>query len=160
LRTDEKKWAALTTHGYCWYGNDSVSYFPTYGALYNGYVIMTDKLCPEGWHVPSNMEWGTLVDYLGGEVMAGNRLKEAGTNYWVGPNTLATNESGFTALPGGFRYQDGLFHDFGFGGYWWTSTQQSTSRLYFRHLYYEDFKVFTFPNLKKNGFSVRCLKDY
>jgi uncharacterized protein (TIGR02145 family) len=143
LVTDENAWAALT-----------------YGALYNGYAIMTDKLCPEGWHVPSNAEWGTLVDYLGGEGMAGNRLKEVGANYWVGPNTLATNESGFTALPGGFRYQDGLFHDFGFGGYWWTSTEQTASRLYFRHLYYEDFKVFTFPNLKKNGFSVRCLRDY
>jgi len=160
LVTDEKAWANLTTPGYCWYGNDSASYFRTYGALYNGNVIMTNKLCPDGWHVPSNAEWGTLVDYLGGEGMAGNRLKEAGANYWVGPNTLATNESGFTALPGGFRYQDGLFHDFGFGGYWWTSTGLSISRLYFRHLYYEDYRIFTFPNQKENGFSVRCLRDY
>ena len=121
---------------------------------------MTDMVCPEGWHVPGNAEWGMLVDYLGGEEKAGNKLKEAGENYWIGPNALATNESGFTALPGGFRYQDGLYHDFGFGAYWWTSTEQSTSRLYFRHLYYEDFKVFTFQNLKKNGFSVRCIKNY
>ena len=142
------------------YGNDRTSYYPTYGALYNGYVIMTDKLCPEGWHVPSNAEWGTLVDYLGGEGMAGNKLKEEGVNYWVGPNTWATNSSGFTALPGGLRYHDGLFSDFGFGGYWWSSTEKSTSQLYFWYLYYEDVKVFTFQNLKKNGFSVRCLKDY
>jgi uncharacterized protein (TIGR02145 family) len=129
---DGPAWAALTTPGYCWYDNDSVSYKNRYGALYNGYAVITNKLCPSDWHVPSDEEWTKLTNYLGGEMYAGDRLKEIGTDYWVSPNTGATNESGFTALPGGFRYYDGLFHDFGFSGYWWTSTEYAATRAFFR----------------------------
>ena len=160
LVSDEKKWAALSSPGYCWYNNDSVSYKPTYGALYNGYTVATGKLCPVNWHVPSDAEWTAMIDYLGGEIVAGYKLKETGTAYWISPNTGATNEVGYTALPGGFRHLDGLFHDFGFSGYWWTSTEYSSTRAFFRYMDYEYSNVFRFDNLKKNGFSVRCIRDY
>jgi uncharacterized protein (TIGR02145 family) len=160
LVTDGAAWAALTTPGYCWYDNEASSFKPSYGALYNGYAVSTGKLCPTGWHVPSDEEWTTLTTWLGGESFAGDKLKETGTSFWVSPNTGATNESGYTALPGGLRYFDGLFHDFGFSGYWWSSTEYSTTRAYFRYMDYEYDNVFRFNNLKKIGFSVRCLRDY
>ena len=160
LVTDGAAWAALTTPAYCWYNNDSVSYKNTYGALYNGYAVMTGKLCPMDWHVPTDEEWTKLIKYLGGESYAGDRLKETGTDYWVSPNTGATNESGYTALPGGLRYHDGIFHDFGFSGYWWTSTEYSDTRAFFRYMDYEYSNVFGFNNSKNIGFSVRCIRDY
>jgi uncharacterized protein (TIGR02145 family) len=159
LVTDGAAWAALSTPGYCWYENEESSFKPSYGALYNGYTVNTGKLCPIGWHVPSDAEWTALRTYLGGENVAGEKLKESGTTYWVSPNTGATNESGFTALPGGLRYQDGLFHDFGFSGYWWSSTEYSASRAFFFYMDYEYSNVFRFDNFKKIGFSVRCMKD-
>ena len=160
LVTDGAAWAALSTPGYCWYNNDAASYKATYGALYNGYTVSSGKLCPIDWHVPSDADWTILTNYLGGESVAGSKLKETGTSFWVSPNTGATNESGYTALPGGLRYHDGSFHDFGFSGYWWSSTEYSTARAYFRYMDYEYSNVFRFNNLKKIGFSVRCLRDY
>jgi uncharacterized protein (TIGR02145 family) len=160
LVTDGAAWAALSTPAYCWYNNDSLSYKNIYGALYNGYAVMTGKLCPTNWHVATDAEWKTLINYLGGEYYAADRLKETGTDYWVSPNAEATNESGYTALPGGLRYWDGVFHDFGFGGYWWTSTEYSETQALFRYMDYEYSNVFGFNNRKNNGFSIRCLRDY
>lgn len=160
LVADGSAWAALSTPGYCWYNNDEASYKTTYGALYNGYAVSTGKLCPKDWHVPSDAEWKIVTDYLGGENIAGGKLKETGTTFWVGPNTGATNECGYTALPGGVRFYDGLFHDFGFSGYFWSSTEQSSTRAFFRYVDYEYSNIFRFNNFKKIGFSVRCLRDY
>jgi len=160
LIKDGAIWASLTSPGYCWYNNDAASYKGTFGALYNGYTVSTRKLCPTGWHVPGDVEWSTLITYLGGENIAGGKLKENSADFWVTPNTGANNESGFTAIPGGLRYHDGVFHDFGFSGYWWSSTEYSESRAYFRYMDYEYSNVFRFDNLKKLGFSVRCLRDY
>jgi uncharacterized protein (TIGR02145 family) len=160
LVTDSTAWAGLSTPGYCWYDNDISSFKPTYGALYNGYTVNTGRLCPKDWHVPGDAEWTILTNYLGGEGSAGGKLKEKGTSFWVGPNTGATNESGFTALPGGLRYHDGSFHDFGFSGYWWTSTGLSQERSFFRYLDYEYSNIFRFDNLNRIGFSVRCVRDY
>ena len=95
--TDEAAWAGLSAPGYCWYKNEEATFKETYGALYNWYTVSTGKLCPAGWHVPSDEEWTELTDYLGGEGKAGGKLKEKGTAYWVDPNTGATNEYGFTA---------------------------------------------------------------
>ena len=92
----------LTTPGYCWYNNDENANKNIYGALYNWYTVNTGKLCPAGWHVQTNEEWGLLTTYLGGNNIPG-KLKEAGTAHWASPNTGATNESGFTAMPGGQR---------------------------------------------------------
>jgi uncharacterized protein (TIGR02145 family) len=160
LIKNDATWASLSTPGYCWYNNDEASVKGTFGALYNGYTVATGKLCPAGWHVPSDADWTTLIIYLGGENIAGGKLKENSADFWVIPNTGANNESGFTAIPGGLRYHDGIFHDFGFSGYWWSSTEYSESRAYFRYMDYEYSNVFRFNNLKKLGFSVRCLLDY
>lgn len=160
LVKDGAGWAALSTPGFCWYNNDADSYKNTYGALYNGYAVSTARLCPTDWHVPGDAEWTTLTSYLGGENIAGGKLKDAGEVFWVSPNTGATNESGYTALPGGLRYHDGLFHDFGFSGYFWSSSEFSPARAFFRYMDYEYSTVFRFNNLKKIGFSVRCLRDY
>lgn len=159
LVKDESKWTTLATPAYCFYKNDEEAFKPVYGALYNWYAVNTGKLCPSGWHVPGDPEWTLLTDFLGGENIAGGKLKEIGSTYWVEPNAGATNESGFTAYPGGFRYSDGKFFDFGFSSYWWASGEFSSARAYFRFLYYSDANIYRFDNVKKNGFSVRCLKD-
>ena len=91
----------LSTPGYCWYLNDAYKYKNIYGALYNWYVLNTGKICPAGWHVPSNLEWTTLTTYLGGDSVADRKLKETGTTHWINTYTGVTNSSGFTALPGG-----------------------------------------------------------
>jgi uncharacterized protein (TIGR02145 family) len=152
-------WAGLTRPGYCWYKNDEVSFKPEYGALYNWYTVKTGKLCPVGWHVPGDEEWTILTGYLGGEVVAGGKMKESGTTFWVDPNTGASNTSGFSAYPGGFRYYDGKFFDFGFSAYWWSATEYIPAIAWFRFLYYNETTAFRFNNQTRNGFSVRCLKD-
>lgn len=159
LVKDEAAWAGLSTAAYCWYKNEEDAFKPVYGALYNWYSVNTGKLCPSGWHVPGDDEWSSLTTLLGGENIAGGKLKEPGLTYWVEPNAGATNESGFSAFPGGFRYSDGKFFDFGFSSYWWSSKDYSGSRAWFRFLYYSDGNIYRFNNDKKNGFSVRCLKD-
>jgi uncharacterized protein (TIGR02145 family) len=103
LVASSSAWPTLTTAGYCWYNNDSAANSATYGALYNWFAVNAGKLAPTGWHVPSDSEWNVLITYLGGESVAGGRLKEAGTVHWNSPNAGATNEFGFTALPGGHR---------------------------------------------------------
>lgn len=160
LVTDSTAWAALSTPGCCWYDNEMSSFKPSYGALYNGYAANTGKLCPKDWHIPSDADWTVLTSFLGGESVAGGKLKGQGTSFWVGPNTGATNESGFTALPGGLRYHDGQFRDFGFSGYWWSSTGLSKERSFFRYMDYEYANVFRFDNVNKIGFSVRCIRDF
>jgi len=101
-----------TNPAYSWYNNDPATK-DTYGALYKWYTVATGKLCPTGWHVPSDVEWTTLTTFLGGEGVAGGRMKESGTGHWLTPNSDATNSSGFTALPVGSRYRDGLFYNNG-----------------------------------------------
>jgi uncharacterized protein (TIGR02145 family) len=124
LVTNHTAWNNLTTDGYCWYSNDATTYKDTYGALYNWYVVQTGKICPTGWHVPTEGEWQTLATYLGGAGIAGRKLKETGTAHWGIYNVSATNETGFTALPGGYRFCDfyETFNDIGLAGYWWSSS--------------------------------------
>ena len=99
--TDYSTWLGLKTGAYCWPKND-FNNKDIYGGLYNWYTISTGKLCPKGWHIPSYEEWTTLIDYLGGEGVAGGKMKTTGTTYWATPNRGATNLSGFSALPSGF----------------------------------------------------------
>jgi uncharacterized protein (TIGR02145 family) len=148
-------WAALTGPGYCWYNNDSI----VFGALYNYYAVNTGNLCPAGWHIPSDGEWSALTIYLGPESIAGNKLKEAGTGHWTGLNSVATNESGFTALPGGCRTYTGSFTNIGRYGYWWSSTEATASSAYSRDLYYGYSNIDRNSGSKLSGFSVRCVKD-
>jgi uncharacterized protein (TIGR02145 family) len=159
LVTSDVVWADLKKPAYCWYKNDETAFKPEYGALYNWFTVKTGKLCPIGWHVPGDEEWTTLTDFLGGEAEAGGKMKERGTTFWVEPNTGATNTYGFSAFPGGFRYYDGKFFDFGFSGYWWSATEYIPSVVWFRFLYYNESTVFRFNNQARNGFSIRCLKN-
>jgi uncharacterized protein (TIGR02145 family) len=159
LVTDATSWANLTTPGFCWYNNDEATYKATYGALYNWYTVSTGNLCPAGWHVPTNDEWITLATYSGGSSPDGGKIKETGTAHWSSPNTGATNETGFSALPGGFRYLNGVFDTFGQVGYWWTATENNASWAYYRRLHHDSIFFGTPYYVKVDGFSVRCLKD-
>jgi uncharacterized protein (TIGR02145 family) len=155
LVKDAVAWTELATPGYCWYTNDSVSY----GALYNFYTVNTGKLCPMGWHAPSDDEWTALTTYLGGESVAGYKQKETGLTHWQSPNTGATNESGYTALPGGYRSNDGSFTSIRRDGYWWSSTESSSIDAYYRVLFFDSSNADKDDSDKKDGFSVRCLQD-
>jgi uncharacterized protein (TIGR02145 family) len=166
LVTDNKAWEALTTPAYCWLNNDETANKNKYGALYNWYTVNTNKLCPRGWHVPTDAEWTKLTDYLGGENVAGGKLKETGTTHWESPNTGATNESGFTALPGGERNFAGAFDISGSNaiyfrsnGCWWSSTEQYDFNAYYRRLYNALNEVYSSLSAKQFGYSVRCLRD-
>jgi uncharacterized protein (TIGR02145 family) len=152
-------WGVLTTGAFCWYNNDAASYQNLYGALYNWHAVNTGKLCPQGWHVPSNAEWTTLTTFLGGESVAGGKLKEAGTAHWTTPNTGATNESGFSGLPGGARYYDGSFGGTGEIGFWWSYTEYSTIGAWGLGLLFEDANVNNGYDFKGNGGCVRCVRD-
>jgi uncharacterized protein (TIGR02145 family) len=100
--TENAAWPNLATPAYCWYNNDETAHKKIYGALYNWYTVNTGKLCPTGWHIPSDDEWKTMIAFLGG-AEAGNKLQEVGTTHWTTQNEGATNKSGFTALPGGLH---------------------------------------------------------
>ncbi|MFC2100641.1 FISUMP domain-containing protein [Bacteroidota bacterium] len=152
-------WSNLSTGAYCWYNNDSVTYENMYGKLYNWYAINTGNLCPIGWHIPSYAEWKKLTNYLGGDSIAGGKLKEKGTTHWQNPDIEATNESGFTALPGGGRYFGGAFYSIGNGGYWWSSTEGSTINAWYWGMSYFHNSIHIEYDDKKFGLSVRCLKD-
>ncbi|MGB4013081.1 MAG: FISUMP domain-containing protein [Bacteroidales bacterium] len=135
----------------------ATSNYTTYGVLYNWPAAQS--ACPSGWHLPSDAEWTTFTDDLGGASVAGGKLKEAGTAHWNSPNIGATNESGFTALPGGYRGSDGRFYGVGVSGYWWSSTESSTTNAWGRRLYCDDSGVGRAGLNREDGFSVRCLRD-
>jgi uncharacterized protein (TIGR02145 family) len=167
--TVDASWQELTTGAYCDY-NNTPSNSTSYGRLYNWYVVDNNaatmeasngskNVCPTSWHVPSDAEWTTLTTFLGGEAVAGGKLKETGTNHWIDPNTGATNETGFTALPGGCRYGGGTYDAIRNDGDWWSSTELSTEGAHLRDMGYDITKVIRSDASKKYGFSVRCLKD-
>lgn len=158
LVTDNTAWGALSSPRYCWYNND-VSNKNTYGALYNWFVVNTGKLAPVGWHVPTVAEWTILTDYLGGVNIAGGKLKEAGTSHWQSPNQGATNETGFTALPGGYRSSNGTFELLGGYGDFWQSTGYDATNAYYRVFYPVGVSVPSSTHPKVFGDSVRCVKD-
>ena len=158
LVTNNTAWSSLTTAGYSWYNNDAPTYENIYGVLYNWYTVNTGKLCPTDWHVPTDSEWTILTTYLGSGSVAAGKLRESGTTHWLSPNSGATNESGFTALPGGNRSNDGSFYDIGRLGYWWSSSQPNASNAWFLILQYDDIVGENYA-IPKVGLSVRCLVD-
>jgi len=168
----DELWCTLSSPGFCW-GKDDIYYIINetaykniYGALYNWYAVETGKLCPKGWHVPNYDEWTTLTTYLGGDSIAGGKLKETGTVHWNSPNAGATNESGFTALPGGTRESSdfhGQFSSFfldsiGHCGLWWSSSYTDDVKFawYLRMDSWVSY-AHLFTHYKGRGFSVRCL---
>jgi uncharacterized protein (TIGR02145 family) len=160
--SDNTAWANLTKPAFCWYNNDEATYKNTYGAIYNWYTVGNNMLCPEGWHVPSDAEWSELTSYLGGFSLSGGKLKETGLTHWQKPNTKATNESGFTGLPGGFRDYTGDFRLLGKVGYFWSSTVfgvRSTDAWNFNLNYDNSYFYRTGYGIVQNGFSIRCLQN-
>lgn len=156
--TDNTAWIGLSAAAYCLYNND-MSNKTTYGALYNWYAASDSRLCPQGWHVPTDAEWATLITFLGGDTLAGGKLKEEGMVHWVSPNTGADNSSGFTALPGGSHFTNGSFYLFGKYGWWWSTTESSTTEAWHECLQYNSGIASRISGSKKIGFSVRCVKD-
>lgn len=161
LKGDVITWANLTTPGMCWFDNDQVNCTGNkFGALYNWYAVSTGKLCPAGWHVPADEEWTTLIEFLDPKnKLNGAKLKATGTTHWSEPNKGATNESGFSALPGGFRQPNGIFERMGFEGSWWSSTQYASLFAWHRNMYHNYSTVNREKNDKNYGASVRCVKD-
>jgi len=155
--TDDAAWSLLSTPGYAWYANDNVTY-ADYGILYNWSTVNTGTLCPLGWHVPSDTEWSALATFLGGNMVAGGKLKETGTVHWSMPNTAATDEVNFTALPGGFRSYMGPFQDVTMTGNWWTSTMISVDPANVI-ITYGTGELMLSQGMSGMGHSVRCLID-
>jgi len=157
--TDSATWGGLTTGAYCDYNND-VSNVVDYGRLYNWFAANDSRnIAPIGWHVPSDAEWQTLVDYLGGAAVAGGKLKETGTTHWSSPNTGATNESEFSALPGGFRFDNGMYYNVNNYATIWSSTENGNSGAWSRTLGLAYSGVYHDGYDKAFGFSVRCIRD-
>jgi uncharacterized protein (TIGR02145 family) len=145
---------------YCNYDNNSI-HVVVYGRLYNYYAVKDQRgLAPDGWHVPTDEEWTTLTTYLGGESIAGGKLKEVGTLHWISPNIGATNESGFTTLPSGFRYyDDGRFNRYGSADIFWSSNDYITGTAWSRGMLYDRSDMIRTVYQNNYGFSVRCIKD-
>ena len=161
--TDNAQWQSNISGAWAYYNNEEYNN-ARYGKLYNWYAVSpttngNKNLCPTGWHVPSDSEWTVLIDYLGGEFVAGGKMKEVGTTYWNSPNIDATNTSLFTGLPGGFRRPNENYNNIGYNGYWWSSSESSTYGAWLRYLSGTNGNAYRDYNVKKNGLSVRCLRD-
>jgi len=176
--TDNTEWANLTTGAYCNYDNDQ-SNVAIYGALYNWYAVETEKLCPTGWHVPTDAEWTQMENYLadngynyddttggGRDKIAKALASSSGWNSYTGTGTVGNtdypakrNASGFTALPGGYRGSNGAFCGIGTNGYWWSATDGNVTYAWFRFMIYSYSNVSRFSFYKEVGLSVRCVRD-
>ncbi len=166
---DSAQWTNLGTGAWVHCDNNSQNE-TQFGKLYNGFAILDSRnVCPNGWHVPTLTEWSTLINYIdpnanGGTTLpngAGGVLKSVGLQYWQSPNTGATNELGFSGLPGGLRQSDANFGDcnVGFSGYWWTTSEYSTNIYWNIVLVANETSVIISQNYPSSGFSVRCIKD-
>jgi uncharacterized protein (TIGR02145 family) len=172
--TDPTQWANLTTGAWCYYNNDSANN-ATYGKLYNWYAVAgihdTDPstpnkiLTPQGWYIPSDTDWTILFDFLGGELVSGGKMKstgtlQAGTGLWESPNEVATNESGFSGIPGGYVLNDGNFASIGFGSSWWSSSE-SISGMGAIYLSLGNHRNYVYRGGAgyNYGMSVRCVKE-
>lgn len=161
-KTDEE-WRKAGENGepaWCYYNNNPDN-GDRYGKLYNWYAVNDPRgLAPEGWKIPSDEEWSRLADFLGGESVAGTKMKS--TDFWAdyeGKSGNGTNESGFSGLPGGLRGGNGTFLNVGKVGYWWSSTENFAGNVWYRSLYYDYGGVGSLIGSKGGGFSVRCLRD-
>ena len=156
------QWAYLTTGAYCYYNND-IQYECPYGKLYNGYAVFDPRnVCPAGWHVPTDAEWSTLTNSIGGPTVAGGKMKSFGTQYWQSPNGGADvySSCGFSGLPGGNLTLPGMvFNSNGRYGNWWTSTAVGSQTARYRSLGYSHTLCNSATGGRVDGLSVRCLKD-
>ncbi len=163
--TDNLQWTSLTGPGYCWQGNNEDPNKNLYGGLYNWFAVSSaNKLCPTGWHVPTDTEWSTFRTFLAS--YASHKLRATCTALWTGLNSSATNETGFTAIPGGWRssaLNNGVFAGLGEASDWWSSSEYPSNTAYGYDYYIDNSPSFTGMSReydsKTVGFSVRCLKD-
>ena len=161
--TDNTQWQNNTSGAWAYYNNDAANN-AKYGKLYNWYAVSkttngNKNICPTGWHVPTDAEWKVLTNYLGGETVAGGKMKEVGTTSWNSPNTDATNMSLFTGLPGGYHDYSGSCSSIGYNGLWWSSSENITYGAWYRYLYYDYGACNQLNDAKGHGLSVRCLRD-
>jgi uncharacterized protein (TIGR02145 family) len=153
-------WSNLITGARCWYFNDSITYESPYGNLYNWYAVTDNRgICPVGWHVPTDTEWTTLTTHLGGEAVAGAKLKSNGLEYWNAPNTSATNERDFSALPAGYIDNTGNFLGVRNDAFFWSSSYYNSDDAWSRSPYISSAQMYKYFRSKKSGFSIRCLKN-
>lgn len=159
LVTNSATWASLTTGAYCYYNNDP-STEATYGKLYNWYAVSDPRgLAPAGWHVPNSTEWDALAICLGGPSVAGGAMKESGLSHWASPNLGATNSSGFTALPGGYRQDMGNFEWIGYYARWWGTSEFNPTYGLGGAVWFDNATFNAIGADKRQGFNVRCVKD-
>ncbi len=157
--SDDTLWSYATDGGYCDYNNTPAN-AAKYGHLYNWFAASSShNLAPAGWHIATDDDWATLATYLGGDNVAGGKLKESGTGNWTSPNTGASNETGFTALPTGYRNFNGAFGGLGEVAQWWSSSEFSLGRGLYRSVSYDAANLTGGNYIKSSGFSVRCVKD-
>ncbi|MCC6834809.1 MAG: hypothetical protein IT213_07475 [Cytophagales bacterium] len=157
--TNQVDWVNTTTAAWTYYENES-KYNNHYGKLYNWLAASDSRnLCPANWHVPSQTEWDILIGYLGGETVAGSKLKETGTVHWKPDNPGATNSSGFTALPGASRSVTGYVHSLHSNGLYWSKSSSDTENAFAYSMFMYAAYANRISYLKGYGFSVRCLKD-
>jgi uncharacterized protein (TIGR02145 family) len=160
----DREWFYNTSGAYCWYSND-ISWKDVYGALYSWFAVVdSQQLCPAGWHIPTDAEWTILTEYMGGEDEAGGKLKSTRTApdahpRWDSPNAGATNISGFSGVPGGYRDFDGTFNYRGRYSIFWSTTDYSSTYAWHHYLNYNTRQVYRGYTDKRNGYSVRCLRD-
>lgn len=155
---DEAAWGSTTAGAFCNYNNDS-SHVSEYGRLYNWYAVNDSRgIAPEGWHIPGPAEIETLITYLKGDTIAAAKLKSAGLDSWLS-NLGADNETGFSALPGGYRHKDGSYHTLGSNGYWWTKTRSYEMFSWSKRVYQGFADVDRITDFMNYGFALRCIKD-
>ena len=154
----DPEWDALSTGAYCIFANTQIM-TTTHGFLYNWFAAVSTKLCPEGWHVPTMDDWSTLLDFLGGEEVAAAKLKETGSSNWIETKPETTNETGFTALPGGIRLTGGKYLDLGYKGHWWSTAEYGSLGGREVQMAGNSNAVEINTSSKRAGLSVRCVRD-
>lgn len=161
LIADNTAWTTTTSGAYSNSLTPNDDYTATYGRYYNAYAVTDSRnIAPVGWHVPTNTEWAALVTYLGGQYSAGGKLKETGSTHWLGGNAGATNSTGFSGVPGGYRsYVNGAYQSIGSYGYFWTQTAFDASRMYAENLLYYGSGSELVYYRNNVGHSVRLIKD-
>jgi len=158
--TSNTGWESLTTGAMSWYNNNPSAYKDIYGGLYNWYSVNDMRnLAPPGWHVPTDEEWTTLTTCLGDAKTCGGKVKETGYAHWKAPNSRANNETGFTALPGGYRFLSGTFDEIGGWSVWWCSTSSTADRAPTRAVFYNYIDLGRDLSDKRDGFAIRCIKN-
>jgi uncharacterized protein (TIGR02145 family) len=164
--TDPTQWSNSIQGAWCYYQNNT-AYGTTYGKLYNWYAVngryttgtsSRKKIAPDGWHVPSKEEWVVLSSYLGGDNFSGGKLKETGITHWKSPNEGATNSTGFSGLPGGFR-ASGTSNNITYNSYYWSSLEYNSGYSYYFKINYNDIITTIADFSKSTGMSVRLIRD-